>query len=167
VTQNDFANDQKETEMKLIHKLGLITVLAGVMALIMVMGMGGVSSATTPTDPAGCYCTQPALSLTKENVYWGSMADYSNGTLSVDYDISNNSDNYANAKNMQIVGTTNTAGVLSVDHGRNINMVSAGECELVTVKYQVPPAVSVFSSTVYATTRDQCGNSYSYPGPMP
>lgn len=153
--------------MKLIHKLGLITVLAGVMALILVMGMGGVSNATAPADPAGCYCTKPALSLTRENVYWASMGDYTAGFLSVDYDVGNTSDNYANAKNLQIVGTANTGGVISVDHGRNVNMVSVDECELVTVKYQVPSGVGVFSSTVYATTKDQCGNSYSYPGPMP
>ncbi|HDY69347.1 MAG TPA: hypothetical protein ENH54_00235 [Actinobacteria bacterium] len=95
------------------------------------------------------------------------MADYNNNQLSVDYNISNTSSNYANAKDMTIVGTVDTAGVSLVDGGRVINMVSVGECELVTVKYLVPTGVGSFTSSVYATANDQCGNSYAYPGPYP
>lgn len=153
--------------MKLIKRLGLIAVMAAMVSLVVVWGIGSVGNAAVSDDP-GCYCTQPLLNLTQENVYWwGSYADYEANTLSVDYDVSNLSDNYANAHNLQIVGTNNTNGVTSIDHGRNVNMVSAGECELVTVKYKVPYEVSYFTSHVYATTHDQCGNSYDYPSPMP
>ena len=153
--------------MKLTKKLGLVLAAAMLVVLTLVLGMVGVGGAVTPPDPVSCYCTQPLLSLTQDRTYWPSYADYLSRTLSVDYDVSNNSLNYANAHNMQIVGTSNTAGVISVDHGRNVNMVSAGECELITVRYSVPPGVGAFRSSVYATTSDQCGNGYSYPGAMP
>lgn len=153
--------------MKLTKKLGLVLVAAMLIVLALALGMVGVGSAVTPPDPVSCYCTQPLLSLTQERAYWPSYADYVSHTLAVDYDVSNSSLNYANAHNLQIVGTNNTAGVVSVDHGRNVNMVSAGECELVTVRYSVPPGVGAFKSNVYATTSDQCGNAYDYPGPMP
>jgi len=125
-----------------------------------------MGSAGYPPNLEECYCTEPLLSLAIEKVYWGSVADYQNRILSVDFDISNNSENYANAHNLQILGTTNTAGVISVDQGRIINMVSAGECELVTLKYSVPEGVGSFRTNLHATTNDQCGNSYSYGGPM-
>ncbi|MHB8792772.1 MAG: hypothetical protein ACYC6O_05485 [Thermoleophilia bacterium] len=151
--------------MKLIKRLGLLAVVVGLMALVLIQGIGAMGNAAV--GEYTCYCSQPALRLTQENVYWGSYADYSNRTLSIDYDVSNDSANYANAHNLQILGTSNTAGVTSIDHGRNVNMVSAGECELVTVKYNVPSGVGNFNTTVYATTKDQCGTSYDYPGPIP
>jgi hypothetical protein len=160
----DFAIYKKEKEMKLHKKLGLVTVLASLMALVLVMGLSGTASATMG-DPS-CYCSQPALSLTLEKVYWGSYDDYIGRTLSVDYDIGNSSD-LANAHNFRIVGTSDTEGVILAANGRTINMVSGGECELLTLKYNVPTGVARFNSQVYATTDDQCGNSYEYPGPMP
>ena len=150
--------------MKLIRRLGLVVVTVGLMTLVMIQGIGATGNAAVVDS---CYCTQPILRLTQENVYWGSYADYTNRTLSIDFDVSNDSANYANAHNLQILFTSNTAGVSSIDHGRNINMVSAGKCEQVTVKYNVPPGVGAFNTRVYATARDQCGNSYDYPGPMP
>ncbi|MHB1325567.1 MAG: hypothetical protein ACYDGS_07385 [Thermoleophilia bacterium] len=151
--------------MKLIKKLGLVVVTVCLIALVLVQGIGAIGNAAV--GEYSCYCTQPVLSLTQEKVYWHGYADYQNRTLSIDYDVTNSSTNYANAHNLQIVGTSNSPGVTSIHHGRDINMVSAGECELVTVKYHVPPDVGSFHTRVYATTRDQCGNSYDYPGPMP
>jgi len=151
--------------MKLIKRLGLVVVTVGLMTLVLIQGIGAMGNAVV--GESSCYCTQPALRLTQENVYWGTYANYTNRTLSIDYDVSNDSTNYANAHNLQILGTSNTAGVTSLSHGRNVNMVSAGECELVTVKYNVPSGVGSFNTKVYVTTRDQCGTSYDYPGPMP
>jgi len=138
---------------------------AGLMALALVWGISAVGSAAV--GDSSCYCTQPQLTLNQERVYWSSYADYTSRNLSVDYDVSNGSTNYANAHNFEIVGTSNTAGVVSVDHGRDVNMVPAGECELITVKYSIPSGVGSFTSNVYATTHDQCGTLYSYPGSMP
>ncbi len=148
--------------MKLIKRLGLVAVVAGLMTIVLIQGLSGVGSAAT-SDP--CYCTRPRLALSLQNVYWGSYINYTSRLLSVDYDITNWSTNYANAHNVQIVGTTDSGGVILVDHGRTINMVSAGECELITLKYLVPPGVAAFTSRVHAVTSDQCGNSYTYGGP--
>ncbi|MBI5869750.1 MAG: hypothetical protein HZB44_02150 [Actinobacteria bacterium] len=151
--------------MKLIKRLGLVVVTVGLMTLVLIQGIGAMGSAAV--EEYACHCSQPVLRLTQENVYWGSYADYANRALSIDYDVSNDTVGYANAHNLQILGTSNTGGVTSIDHGRDINMVSAGECELVTVKYSVPTGVGAFNTRVYATTKDQCGTSYDYPGPMP
>jgi len=156
---------EEEKEMKLIKRLGLLGLTVCLMAPVLVWGISSMGSASV--GQYTCYCSQPQLSLTQENVYWGSYSDYTNHNLSVVYDVSNNSANYANAHNLQIVGTSNTNGVISVNNGRDVNMVSAGECELVTVKYSVPPGVATFNTRVYATTHDQCGTNYDYPGPMP
>ncbi len=150
--------------MKLIKRLGLVAAVASLMAIVLIQGLSGIGSAAT-SDP--CYCTQPDLALSLQNVYWASMSDYTNGLLSVDYDIANWSTNMANAHNLQVLGTVDSGGVTLADHGRTINMVSAGECELTTLKYTVPSGVVAFTSRVYAVTSDQCGNSYYYPAPMP
>lgn len=153
--------------MKSKRKLGLVAVMAGMMALVIILGAGGIGTATEPADPAACYCTMPELSLSTTNVYWNSVADYNNDVLSVDYNISNTSANYANAKDLQIMGTANSMGVTSIDNGRLVNMVPAGECEEITLKYSVPTGVGAFSTTVYAETSDQCGTTYAYPGTYP
>lgn len=146
--------------MRLKSILGLFVVMAALTPLVIVWGVGAVGNAAV--GEYSCYCSQPELRLTQERVYWSSMADYTSRTLSVDYDVSNDSLNYANAHNLQVLETIDTAGVYSVDHGRNINMVSAGECELLTLKYHVPAGLARFHTRVHATTNDQCGNSYGY-----
>lgn len=156
--------------MSVKKKLGLVAIFAAVVSVILVIGigaMGGVSTASTPPDPVSCYCTMPALSLSQVGVYWESMAAYTDGILSVDFEVHNNSSNIANAHDMHVVGTDNTNGVMTSDHGRNINVVTAGECELLTMKYSIPGGVSHFRTSVHAETHDQCGNSYTYGGAMP
>jgi len=153
--------------MKIAKRLGLVAVAGGLLALAVALGLGGVGTASTPPDPVSCYCTKPALSLSQNNVYWESYAAYTDRILSVDFEVTNDSTNIANAHDMHVIGTVNTNGVVSTDMGRNINVVTAGECELFTMKYNVPSGVSSFRSEVHAETQDQCGNSYSYGGPMP
>jgi hypothetical protein len=153
--------------MKLMKKLGLVAVVASVVTLAIVLGSGGAGSASTPADPDSCYCTMPVLSLTQTDAYWESMAAYSARTLSVDFEVHNNSSNIANAHDMHVVGSTDTNGVSMTDPGRNINVVTAGECELFTTDYSVPMGVSSFQTRIAAETNDQCGNSYSYGEPLP
>lgn len=71
---------------------------------------------------------QPQLSLQKSGVYWGTYADYTARTLSVDFGVTNGSASIAgNAYSVQMVGTANTAGVtatnipLSVGHIPAVN----------------------------------------------
>lgn len=156
--------------MKIKKKLGLVAIIGCALTLILIVGLGGSSgtvTASTPPDSEACYCTLPDLSLSQVDVYWENMAAYTARTLSVDYEVHNNSTNYANAKDVQVVGAVNTNGVTLSDNGRDINMVAAGECELFTMDYTVPPGAASFRTEVHAEAVDQCGNSYSYGGPMP
>ena len=68
-TQNDFTIYEEEKEMKLIKRLGLVAAVASLMAIVLIQGLSGIGSAAT-SDP--CYCTQPDLALSLQNVYWGS-----------------------------------------------------------------------------------------------
>lgn len=153
--------------MKIVRRLGLVSVIAGLLALALATGLSSAGIASTPPDPDSCYCTRPDLSLSRNDVYWESYAAYQNRILSVDFEATNNSTNIANAHDMHVIGTVNTNGVVSSSLGRTINVVTAGECELFTMKYSVPEGVSSFRTEVHAETHDQCGNSYSYGGPMP
>jgi hypothetical protein len=150
--------------MKIIKRLGLVGVAAGLLAMMIALALGSVGSASTPPDPTSCYCTMPVLSLSQNNVYWESPTAYALRTLSVDFEITNSSSNYANAHGTYVTSTVNSGDVVSIDNGRNINMVAAGECELFTMKYNVPFGVSGFQTTISAEAHDQCGNFYNYGG---
>ena len=156
--------------MKMIKRLGLVAVMLALVALMVAVGLGGVGTGTAglPPDPASCYCTRPDLSLSQSAVYWEDYQAYLDRTLSVDFEIHNNSSNIANAHDMHVTGAMNTNGVVASDFGRNINVVTAGECELFTMQYDVPMGVSSFTTRVSAETHDQCGTAYSYgPSMMP
>ncbi len=107
------------------------------------------------------YCGAPALGLSLSNIHWGSYADYTAGTLSVDANIANTA---INAYNVQIVGTSNSNGVTLISPV-TVGNIPAGTTATATVQYHVPTGVASFSSTVYATAGDLCNNTHAYPGP--
>lgn len=134
--------------------------------------IGQISDSGTPAVSCGTdvatksdFCAQPSLSLSKTNVYWGSYADYTAGQLSVDYSIANGAGT-TNAYNVTIAGTTNTNGVTMASASSVANIAGGGSATA-TIKYNVPSGVGSFSSTVYATAKDLCNNSYAYPGAYP
>jgi hypothetical protein len=112
-----------------------------------------------------CTGGQPQLSLSESSVFWASYADYTNGVLSVDYGIANGGSD--DAYGTQIVGSVNAAGVISVNTPLAVGNISAGGSAPATVTYHVPAGVGSFSTVVYAVASDDCGTSYSYPGPYP
>ena len=106
-------------------------------------------------------CDQPALSLSKGAVYWGSMADYTAGILSIDMTVSNTGT--ADAYGAEITGTTNSNGVVGHDPmPMNIGDIAGGGSAGLTLQYHVPPGVVSYITTVHAAADDGCGNSYSY-----
>ncbi len=119
------------------------------------------------TSPESSFTTtkgsKPALSLTKIRVYWADFADYSAHALSVDYRIYNAG---PNAYGPSIVGTANSNGVTGLD-ATAMTDIPAGGFSPVTIKYYVSPGVAQFTSHIYATASDACGNWYDYPGPFP
>jgi predicted CXXCH cytochrome family protein len=101
---------------------------------------------------------KPNMGLSRTGVYWASMADYTNGLLSVDLDISNTGS--GGAAVVRITGTTNTNGVtdgstMPVQMGD----IAAGRSASTTIKYVVPTGVGSFVSTVHARTH----GGYEFP----
>lgn len=124
---------------------------------------GGQTSVTTEDSFSTLTAGQPALSLSKNRIYWASYDDYEANLLSVEYRISNAG---PAAYNVQVVGTINTNGAIDVST-TGIAYIPAGSSGLLTIKYNIESGVTGFISHIYATSNDACGNSYSYPGPWP
>jgi len=156
--------------------IGLLTV-GGATATAMdetgsVPGNVGIGDANPPVNqPAEAIvtvCTQPALSLSQVQVYWGSYADYTVGILSDDFRIDNAGSE--DAYTVFVHGTINTGNVTAVNLPINLNTIAAGGNAVFTMQYQIPETLasgSMFRSTIYLLASDSCGNFYNYPGPYP
>ncbi|MHB8792757.1 MAG: right-handed parallel beta-helix repeat-containing protein [Thermoleophilia bacterium] len=118
-----------------------------------------------PRTTMNSWCTSAELSVSRPAPYWASLGDYQLRNLSVDYTISNSA--AAEAYGVSIVGTVDTGGVTSLPPMPSLGNITPGASASFTILYNVPPGVSAFRSTVYATASDSCGNPRSYPGPWP
>ena len=126
----------------------------------------GVHEVFLSTVDGACSGTAPGLTLSKGGVYWASMADYTAGLLSVDYNI-NNPGSYPVVA-ADIAGSTATAGVtLATATPVSLGNISGGSSASATLKYSVPQATVSFLATVYISGMDGCGASYAWPGPYP
>ncbi len=106
--------------------------------------------------------TAPSLSLTQNRVYWGSMADYQAGKLSVDWTIGAGATSAA-ASGVTVVGAHSTNGVaLASAMPLNIGDIGATGSAGFTLQYNVPSGVSVFMTSTFATAD---GGTFTYPGP--
>ena len=124
---------------------------------------GGGSGGSCGVDVAAKsdYCSQPALSLTKDAVYWASYSNYVEGDLSVDFTISNNSAGSQSAHNVTLNGATNTNGV-TLTSSTAIANIAAGGSSSFTAHYSVPMGVMNFMTSLSVSADDLCGNSYNY-----
>lgn len=111
--------------------------------------------------------SQPVLSLFKTSVLWASMADYNNALLSVGYLIGNNSTTDAYATS--ILASPASAGVIvsGTSVPQTIGDIAAGDGQSLVLKYNIPPGVTAFSTTLYSQTFDSCGAGFYFPGPPP
>lgn len=110
--------------------------------------------------------SRPNLDLSVTNIYWASYTDYTNGKLSVDYGVINNSE--SDAAGAAIVDSDATNGVTPSLEPLPLligSIPGAGGNASFTMPYNVPAGVPGFSSIVHATAQDSCGNTYCYPGP--
>lgn len=98
------------------------------------------------------WCTSAELSVSRPAPYWASLGDYQLRHLSVDYAISNSA--AAEAYGVSIVGTVDTGGVTSLPPMPSLGNIAPGASASFTILYNVPPGVSAFRSTVYATASD-------------
>lgn len=112
------------------------------------------------------HCGQPELNASILQTYWGSYADYQASVLSATWNFCNAGAN--EAVGMSLVGSINSNSVMvASDLPVVVSNIAAGACQPVTLKYIVPPGVSSFLSSSYATCGDACGGTYAYPGPFP
>ena len=110
----------------------------------------------------------PNLTWTIQSIYWANWPDYQNRHLSIDYRIGNTGTGEALQSTVQaslcapdtVYAVTTTLPLRSGDIGPGTNSI-------VTLKYYVPPSVSNFTTTTYATCNDDAGRQYRFPGPMP
>lgn len=110
-----------------------------------------------------CPYGAPALAVTSGSPYWASYFDYMLGNLSVHYTIYNGGP--ADAKAVTIVGMTCTNGVILQSWGSNVGDISSGGTAGFLATFSVPYFVTHFYTQIYATAKDTCNNSFSYPGP--
>ena len=155
-----------DTVLHSAHSVNLVGLPDGTTIYYKVSSYDGNANGVTSAE--GSFATpasgQPGLSLTKGAVYWASVADYNAGTLSVDFQIGNTG---PDASNAVIVGTVNTGGVTSSNTPTASQSIASGGSAAYTVTYTIPTSVTNFSTTVYMTADDPCGNGYAYPGAYP
>jgi len=109
---------------------------------------------------------RPSLTLSMNNAYWVSYADYQSGTLNADYRINNTGTD--TGYNLRVTGSTATDGA-SLAAGAPVALgdVSGGSGVSFTLRYLVPASVSRLRTFVNASAEDGGGVSYNYPNAAP
>ncbi|MBI5870402.1 MAG: PD40 domain-containing protein [Actinobacteria bacterium] len=132
-----------------------------------------LASNLTPGDTNGSYdiflaatqwCpgSRPSLSLARGSVYWASYADYLSRSLSVDFTVTNAGANAA--RNANVTGVSASGGVLAVTAlPLSLGDITGGSSATATLKYSVPMEVASFTTSVAATSLDDCAEVYLYP----
>lgn len=112
--------------------------------------------------------TKTSLSLSTTDIYWGNLAEYRAGLLSVDFAIESIfNDSAVDIVDIEIQGSISSNGVsTSTPTPATISPTAPGEWDF-TIRYSVPAGVGSFHTMVYATAQDALGNSYEYPEPWP
>jgi len=124
----------------------------------------GIDAAMIPVET--CAGDVHDLRLTKDDVRWGSYADFVARNLSIDYTIANAG--AADALNVGILGADNTGGVsLSTSMPVGLGDIAAAGSVATTLDYYVPEGVLSFQTNVYAAALDRCGTVFYYPGGQP
>ncbi len=129
-------------------------------------GQANCTAAAEISFTTTCTGSKPALTLQAPAAYWATMADYTNGVLSVDWTIVNNGSN--DASNVGLTGSSSTYAPITtlttmpVSYG---TITGGGGSALGTVQYQLPSgfAGAGFHVINAAAATDQCGTGYTYP----
>lgn len=110
--------------------------------------------------------TSPQLSLNASAIYWGSYAAYVDGVLSVDYQLGN--PGTGACVTGQVASGTATNGVMPLGPlPALLGTIAPGANSSITMDYLVPPGVTRFVATSYASCDDDGGNTYWMPGMPP
>jgi hypothetical protein len=116
----------------------------------------------TKKDVGSPIAVDPDISLYRLNVYWASIGEYQAGVLSVDLRFANNGQ--SNALNTSVTHITTDNGVTAVTATPiPLGQIDGnGGYENVTVKYNVPPGVTAFSTAIGAQCQDGSGTWFNF-----
>ena len=121
-------------------------------------GLSNVASATT---------TFPRLTWSMQRIYWASWADYQNRQLSIDYRMSNAGTGIASAATVAASYGNPTSVYVITPLPLTMGDLNPGISRTVTLKYYVPTSAGRFTTTSYASCKDDAGRTYRYPGQLP
>lgn len=139
--------------------------VASYTATVSVSDASGAMADATGNFDVTCDGSAPPLSLTQTKAYWQSASDYQARMLSVDFYISNPSVN--TVRQVTIISALNTNAVMLLNPLPSPSDIAAGTEFNFTLRYTVPVGIASFNTTVYATAKDTCGATFSYPAPYP
>lgn len=135
-----------------------------VLFLIGVLGYVGLFlSPASALAVENCTAAEPRVSCTATSVYWRSYADYQSRLLSINFQFGSAT---IRALDFTVLRATNTDNVTLVSElPLALGDIDTDETIMATLKYRIPMGTMRFRTTIYITTRDDCGNSYFFPGP--
>ena len=110
--------------------------------------------------------TIPELAWSIQGVYWASLNDYCVRQLSIEYRLGNAGTGAAPGATVQATlcapDTVYTVTALPLV----VEDIQPGANSIVTLKYYIPANVDSFTTTTYASCRDDAGREYWFPGPL-
>ena len=112
-------------------------------------------------DYGYCSGSAPPVSLTVQNIYWGSYTDYAARRLSVDYILGNGA---VYPVDVTFEGAYASHGAALSGYPSGPQHVTGNSTARAVFTYSVPGGVTTFWTIVYASAEDACGESYDYPG---
>lgn len=129
----------------------------GMMLLLVLM----ISALGGPAD-AAFTSYRPDLSISTTGSHWASYADFVAGDLTVDFVISNGL--ATEADNVNITGASATSGAsLITAMPYSVGHIHNGASGTASLKYDVPPGVVYFRTSLTGSAQDLSGNTYPYP----
>jgi hypothetical protein len=145
--------------------LGRSTSLIVLATVLLVIAMSTIPAAKVHAQPA---CQPPALTLSTQNVYWASYADYRSRRLSVSITIANSGSGEARAVTLESYISSGGTRLLTPVPAVVASTIPVSEEATADVGFFVPAGIYLFKSTFYFTATDSCGVAYRFPsGPWP
>ncbi|MFA5810493.1 MAG: hypothetical protein WC935_09230 [Thermoleophilia bacterium] len=130
-------------------------------------GSSSVSCGTQLLSKAA-YTGKPVLTLSKTGVVWGSLVDYNDRVLTVNYSVGNSGSSTVAALQTTITGSTATNGVTLNSASSSLLPISlgtigVGSSKPLQLKYNVAGTGSSFWTSTTGTAKDLGGTTYYYP----
>jgi len=128
-----------------------------------VAGNAGDGTGTLTIDPPPCSTAKPDLSLSSPEPFWGSYADYTDGTLSVTWTVNNIGT--APAANVMFTGSEPSPGVsLITAMPAAIGNIAVANSGIVVLQYHVPSGLLGFHVAMTGSAQNECAtDTYTYP----